>query len=151
MGAALSFPVPVFFDSDVMIAGSASTSGASFVLLQLAELGLIKGTISGQVLEECRRNLVAKLPDAVIPFEQIVARCVTVYEDTASPAFKVPASDQADPKDASILAAALGAGARFLVTFNVKDYCPKPATPITVLRPGDLLDRIRSALSRLDT
>ena len=42
----LSFPVRVFFDSDVMIAGSASASGASFALLHLAELGLIKGYVS---------------------------------------------------------------------------------------------------------
>jgi hypothetical protein len=91
------------------------------------------------------------LPDAFIPFEQIVIRCVTVYEDSTSTIFGSLASNQADPKDASILGAALGAGARFLVTFNVKDYWPKPDTPITVRRPADLLHRIRSALSRLDT
>jgi hypothetical protein len=38
----------VFFDSDVMIAGSASASGASFALLHLAELGLIKGYVSAR-------------------------------------------------------------------------------------------------------
>ena len=48
----LSKPVPelpikeLFFDSDALIAGSASPNGASFVLLQLSELGLIKGFTS---------------------------------------------------------------------------------------------------------
>jgi predicted nucleic acid-binding protein len=55
MAEAFSFPLPVFFDSDVMIAGSVSTHGASFALLQLAELGLIKGTISERFWKNAER------------------------------------------------------------------------------------------------
>ncbi|MBW2602587.1 MAG: PIN domain-containing protein [Deltaproteobacteria bacterium] len=147
----LAFPLAVFFDSDVMIAGSASCSGASFALLQLAELRLINGYISGQVFEECRRNLSSKLPEAIAPFEQIVARCVTSRNVSPSRTFLTAASNQADPKDVSILASALEVGARFLVTFNIRHYWTSPTTPIAVLTPGDLLQRIRSVLSRLGT
>lgn len=144
----LNFPVPVFFDSDVMIAGSASASGASFALLQLAELGLIIGHISVQVLEECRRNLAKKLPSAIPPFEKIVQRCVTVRRKLPGEDSLCLASNQADKKDVPILASALEAEACFLITFNVKDYWPANATRLEVLTPGELLSRIRLALSK---
>ncbi len=144
----LNFPVPVFFDSDVMIAGSASASGASFALLQLAELGLIIGHISVQVLEECRRNLAKKLPSAIAPFEKIVQRCVTVRRKLPDEHSLSLASNQADKKDVPILASALEIKACFLVTFNVKDYWPANTTRLEVLTPGELLSRIRLALSK---
>jgi predicted nucleic acid-binding protein len=131
-----------------MIAGSASASGASFALLQFAELGLIKGYISVQVLEECRRNLVKKLPDAIVPFEKIVKRCVTVRTTLPNKDSLSVASNQADKKDVSILASTLETKARFLVTFNVKDYWPAEGTRLEVLAPGELLSRIRSALNQ---
>lgn len=144
----LYFPVRVFFDSDVMIAGSASASGASFALLQLAELGLIKGYVSMQVLEECRRNLAEKLPDAIAPFEKIVKRCVTVSKTVPDEDSLSLLSNQAHKKDISILASALETKARFLVTFNVKDYWPHKTARLEVLTPGELLSRIRFALNK---
>jgi len=144
----LYFPVRVFFDSDVMIAGSASPSGASFALLQLAELGLIKGYVSVQVLEECRRNLAEKLPDAIVPFEKIVERCVTVRTTIPDKDSLSLLSNQAHKKDVSILASALETKARFLVTFNVRDYWPHKAARLEVLTPGELLSRIRLALKK---
>jgi predicted nucleic acid-binding protein len=142
------FPVTVFFDSDVMIAGSASASGASFALLHLAELGLIKGYVSSQVLEECRRNLAEKLPDAVVPFEKIVERCVTVWTASPDEYLLSLASNQAEKKDVSILASALETKARFLVTFNVKHYWTNSTAKIEILTPGELLSRIRLALNK---
>ena len=144
----LSFPVPIFFDSDVMIAGSASTSGASFALLQLAELGLIKGHISVQVLEECRRNLAKKLPGAIAPFEKIVERCVTVRRNLPGGHSLSLALNQADKKDVSILASALETKACFLVAFNVKDFWPANNMGLEVLTPGALLSRIRLTLNK---
>ena len=144
----LYFPVRVFFDSDAMIAGSASASGASFALLQLAELGLIKGFVSVQVLEECRKNLAKKLPDAIASFEKIVERCVTVGTAVPDEDSLSLLSSQAHKKDVSILASALETKASFLVTFNVKDYWPHDTTQLEVLTPGELLSRIRLALNK---
>ncbi len=144
----LYFPVRVFFDSDAMIAGSASASGASFALLQLAELGLIKGCVSVQVLEECRRNLAEKLPDAIAPFEKIVERCVTVSTTVPDEDSLSLLSNQAHKKDVTILASAFETKARFLVTFNVKDYWPHDTARSEVLTPGKLLSRIRLALNK---
>ncbi|NVL89797.1 MAG: PIN domain-containing protein [Desulfobacterales bacterium] len=144
----LNFPVPVFFDSDVMIAGSASAGGASFALLQLAELGLIKGYVSVRVLEECRRNLAKKLPGAIAPFENIVERCVSITTTQPDKASLSLVSNQAHKKDVSILASAFETKAQFLVTFNVKDYWPHDTARLEVLTPGELLSCIRLALNK---
>ena len=144
----LYFPVRVFFDPDAMIAGSASARGASFALLQLAELGLIKGCVSVQVLEECRKNLAKKLPDAIAPFEKIVERCVTVSKNVPDEDSLSLLSSQAHKKGVSTLASALEAKASFLVTFNVKDYWSHDTTRLEVLTPGELLARIRLSLNK---
>ena len=144
----LCFPVAVFFDSDVMIAGSASVSGSSFAPLRLVELGLIKGYVSVQVLEECRRNLAEKLPDAVVPFEKIVERCVGVWTTSPDEDSLSLASNQADKKDVPILASALETRARFFVISNVKDYWPTSTAQIEILTPGEFLARIRLALRK---
>ncbi len=145
-------PVPelpiteVFFDSDALIAGSASPKGASFVLLQLSELSLIQGFTSKKVIEECRKNLQKKLPEALPAFEQIISYALKVV---ANPSNKETAqyNNMAHEKDLPILVAALKIKARFLVTFNSKDFYPKPELGIEVIEPGDLLKKIRTKLS----
>jgi len=49
----------VFFDADVLLAGSASTTGASHILLKLSELTLVEGITSHQAQTEAERNLLA--------------------------------------------------------------------------------------------
>ena len=61
-------PIRVFLDSDVLLAGSASTTGASHLILQLSELGLIDAVASEQVRREVERNLERKLPAALPAF-----------------------------------------------------------------------------------
>ncbi len=151
----LSKPVPelpikeVFFDSDALIAGSASPNGASFVLLQLSELGLIKGFTSKKVVEECLKNLQKKLPEALPVFEQIISYALKVV---ANPSNKETAryNNMAHEKDLPILAAALKIKAQFLVTFNTKDFYPKQELGLKVIEPGNLLKRIRIKLSELE-
>ncbi len=138
----LTLPVTVFFDSDVMIAGSASTTGASHMLLKLSEISIIKGIISRQVAEECRKNIRVKLPTALPVFNEIISRSVIIKRNP-SPGFLSSIDGQAHPKDLPILAAALKSGAHFLVTFNVKDYFPVRSTGIEIIKPGNLLQEIR--------
>lgn len=49
-----------------------------------------------------------------------------------------------DPSDEMILEAAINGGADAIVTFNVRDFVPAGRFGITVMRPGDLLIRVRS-------
>jgi predicted nucleic acid-binding protein len=138
----------VFFDSDALIAGSASRQGAAFILLQLSELGLIQGFTSIKVIDECRKNLNIKLPDAVPTFEQIISHALTVLENLSKKE-TAEYSKMAQKKDLPILAVAMKIEAHFLVTFNTKDFYPNPELGLIVLEPGELLKRIRAKLSEL--
>jgi len=140
--------VKVFFNSDALIAGSASTHGAAFLLLQLSELGLIQGFTSHTVIEECRKNLQKKLPDALPKFEKIISHTLKVVDN---PARRQTAKyhKMAHEKDLPILGAALKTNAQFLVTFNTKDFYVEPELGLIILEPGELLKRIRLQLSHL--
>ena len=54
----------------------------------------------------------------------------------------------ANPKDLPLLAVAVREKCRWLVTFNVADF--QPGHPeVSVLRPGDLVLRVRDLLAHL--
>lgn len=137
----------VFFDTSVVIAGAFSESGASYVLLQLAELGLIDGRISTDVRTESERNVAKKLPRALPALRVLLDE--TLHE--ASPPSDITAelAECAHPKDLSILAAAVDQDCRFLVTLNEGDFRP-PVDLITVARPGDLVVHLRGIMSTLE-
>lgn len=131
----------VFFDADVLVAGSASTTGAAHLLLTLSELGIIQGMTSAHVQEEARRNLAKKIPGALPEFEEIIQRAVTI---DFSPVDTSLFQNLTHPKDAHVLAAAVVANARWLVTFNLKDFYQPPQ--MTVLNPGQAIRTIRETL-----
>lgn len=138
----------VFFDSDTIIAGSASRKGASFILLQLAELGLIQGIASQKVIEECRRNVQLKLPDALPQFEKIISHTLAIV-DNPPPKLIARYNHMANEKGVPILAAAIQQKVQFLVTFNTKDYFQSQDLLLYVVEPGELLQRIRHRLSQM--
>jgi len=139
----------VFFDADVLIAGSASKthSSASYILLQLSELTLIDGLICPYVREEVKRNLKEKLPHALPVFQALLQAAIKEVPDPPRASLKRWAG-RADPKDLPVLAAAVSNDCRYLVTFNIKDY-PDPPKPLEVLKPGDLVQRVREHLEAL--
>ena len=141
----------VFVDADVLFAGAAAPTehGASLTVLRMAEITLIQALASAQVIAEVERNLAAKLPAALPAFRLIVQRSLRVVPDPA-PAELVPLRGLADPGDLPILAAAVHEGCGWLVTFNVRHF--RPGHPsVQVLRPGDLVLRVRGLLASLGT
>lgn len=131
----------------MLLAGSASTTGASHLLLQLGELGLIRALASEQVRREVARNLERKLPAALPAFLLLAEAAIQWVEDPAPGELDAWAG-QADPKDLPILVAAIRERCTYLATFNVRHY--QPATEeIRVERPGDLVIRLREHLARL--
>lgn len=139
----------VFFDADALIAGSASNTGASFVLLQLCELGMLHGITSHQVVSECVRNIQNKLPEALPYFEKIIQSAIEVVDDPSRSSL-ADFAKMAHEKDLPILVSAIDNGVGFLVTFNVKHYRVAPPCTVIICRPGELLSRIRSMLSEMD-
>jgi hypothetical protein len=139
----------VFLDADVIFAGAAAPTehGASHVVLRLGEITLIECITSIQAVTEVERNLAEKLPTKLPELRLILSRCLRVVPDP-TPRELIPYRGQADPKDLSILVAALRHGCRFLLTFNTRHYSPA-TDEITVQRPGDFLTTVRTLLAQL--
>ncbi len=139
----------IFIDSDVLFAGSASPSeqSGSLVLLRMAEITLIEAVASQQVLTEVERNLEAKIPRALPAFHLLISRCLKVVPDPTLEEIRAVAY-AADAKDLPVLVAAAREKCAFLATFNVRHF--QPGLPsVTVLKPGDLVLRVRYLLSHL--
>jgi hypothetical protein len=136
-------------DADVLFAGAAAGSeySPSLVVLRIAEITLIEALPSQQVIEECERNLSAKISAALPAFRLLVSRCLQIVP----PPVAVDLSAYirlADPKVLPILTASLQANCVWLVTFNLRHY--QPGHPlITVLRPGVFVLRVRELLAYL--
>lgn len=131
-------------DADALFAGAASVSGASHVILQLGELGIIEVGVPDQARLEAERNLIAKLPVALPAFRALVDACTTPLPMAARRISTRLARDgHADPKDAPILAAALAGDCRWLITFNLRDY---RTDRLRVSEPGPFLEELRAHL-----
>lgn len=139
--------VRIFCDANVLIAGAASTTGASHILLQLSELTLLDCLTSPYAVTEAERNLLAKLPAALPAFRLLLEAAVRVTPPPP-PSMVRKIAGQAHSKDLPILAAAISGEADFLATFNTRHFRPRNTPPI-ILQPRDILSRIRSALTRL--
>lgn len=139
----------IFMDADVLFAGAASPNehSASNLILRMAELTLIEVITSTQVITEAERNLESKIPKALPAFRLLVSRSLKIVEDPA-PVELASHRGLADPQDLPILIAAVREDCDLLTTFNVRHYQPGHPS-ITVLKPGDLVLRIRYLLSQL--
>ena len=126
-GAQSGSHLRVYFDTDVLFAGAASPSdhSASQVLLTLSEITLIGGITSEFAVDECRRNLAAKLPSATGDFERLVGRALSIVDAPARQGL-LPHTDRVDWKDLPHLVAALEQDCAYLTTCNVDDYEPGP-------------------------
>lgn len=139
--------VRVFCDADVLIAGAASTTGASHILLQLSELTLIECVSSPLAVHEAERNIAAKLPAALPAFREILDAGIDLVPE-AAPAVSRGLAAQAHQKDVPILAAAVAAGADFLATFNVRHFRSRSSPPL-IVQPRRVVAAIRASLLRL--
>ncbi len=141
--------IRVFFDSDVIFAGAASPNeySASLVLLRMAEITLIKAITCEQVITEVERNLSQKIPRALPAFHLLVSRCLNIV---VVPEKKdlIEYAGLANEKDLPILVAAIREKCEILTTYNIKHF--QPGVPeVAVLKPGDLILKVRYLLNRL--
>jgi predicted nucleic acid-binding protein len=119
------------------------------VILRMAEIPLIEAVTSAQVISEVERNLEEKMPAAMPAFRMLVSRCLRVVSDpTLAEIEAMPKA--ADPKDLPILAAAVREGCIYLTTFNIRHFQPGVES-VTVLKPGDLVQRVRYLLAQMSS
>ena len=138
-------PVAVCLDADVVIAGLFSTSGASHAILVLGEVGLLRIVLPAAAVEEVRRNLGKKLPEALHSFESFLTASF-VETATPTPADIRRARPLAHDKDVPIMAAALGSESAILVTHNTKHF--KSCEDLRVVRPRTLITEARAWMAR---
>jgi hypothetical protein len=119
------------------------------VILRMAEITLIEAVASEQVITEVERNLEEKMPAAMPAFQMLVSRCLHLVPDPTVAEIKA-LSKAADPKDLPILAAAVREGCVYLTTYNIRHFQPGVES-ITVLKPGDLVQRVRYLLAQMSS
>ena len=99
----------IFFDANVVIAGTMSRKGASRALMMLAAAGVIRMVVSRQVLDEVERNLRLKLPQALPIMVEMLSHIVPEVVDDLPPEASAHWQEHIEAKDAPILEAALSA------------------------------------------
>ena len=140
----------VFLDASVIIAGAASSTGASRAVLMLAEVGLFQGVVSEQVLEECQRNLAKKLPAALATYSELLSKLnLEVMNNPSSAEYSLWLSI-IEPKDAPILAAAVLAQVDRLLTLNTRDFTQNVAqqSGLNIQTPSQFIQEVRAILTR---
>jgi len=114
--------IKVFIDTNVLIAGLNSVTGASATLLDLCEAGVIQMVVSRQVLIEADRNVAAKFPQLVDRFHQFMHTLAPLMVEDPTLASMEKAATVVDRKDAPILAAAQNANVDFLIRLDKKHF-----------------------------
>jgi putative PIN family toxin of toxin-antitoxin system len=114
--------IKVFIDTNVLIAGVNSVTGASATILDLCEARVLQMVVSRQVLVEADRNFAAKFPQLVGRFRQFMRNLAPLMVEDPTPESMEKAATIIDRKDAPILAAAENANVDFLITLDKKHF-----------------------------
>jgi predicted nucleic acid-binding protein len=136
-------------DTDVLVAGLRSHTGASRILLQAVEAGVIQPLISVATVLEYEAVLTREEQfDAMhhpraelhVWLDSFVARAEEVSQ------YYNHGGMVLDPNDDKFVTAAINGNAEAITTFNIRDYVPRDGRVtglgIDVCRPGDILRRI---------
>lgn len=114
--------IKVFIDTNVLIAGVNSVTGASATVLDLCEVRVLQMVVSRQVLVEADRNFAAKFPQLVGRFRQFMHNLAPLMIEDPTPESMEKAATIVDRKDAPILAAAQNANVDFLITLDKRHF-----------------------------
>jgi predicted nucleic acid-binding protein len=136
-------------DTDVLVAGLRSRTGASRILLMAVDAGVIRPLISVATVLEYEAVLTRT--------EQLMAMRLTYADvDAFLDGFVARAEEVSpyynhggmilDPDDDEFVTAAINGNAEAIATFNVRDYVPRDGRMtglgINVCLPGDILRRL---------
>lgn len=137
-------PPHVFLDSSVVLAGCASSSGASRLILEAAMEKKIIAHVSRVVLKECERNLTRKFSkQELLFFYQWVGKAPLVLEELPSEEELEKFQDLIASKDVHVLATAVCSKVDFLTTLDKKHFftpgMEMAKLPLAVKTPGELV------------
>ena len=139
----------VFVDANILIAGSASETGASRVVLAQAEYGMIQLVVTRQILLETERNIRLKLPAVLPRLSELLLHLNLHILDDPEPAQYARWLSIIEAKDAPILEAAVQCEPDFFLTLNSKDFTTAVAqsTGLIILSPSEFVQHIRFMFS----
>lgn len=136
----------VFLDASVLFSAVYSAAGSSRKLILKGLRGEVLLFVSPQVLLETERNLADKAPEALADYRAFLKSIRFRLTRTPSPARVAAWAGRIHHKDAPIMAAAIGSGAEYLVTWNTRHFLRDPdlekEANILILTPDDLISRI---------
>jgi predicted nucleic acid-binding protein len=132
----------VFLDSSALIAAAISARGSARTLINQGLQGKCTLIISSNVIEECERNLRAKMPAALPIFTAFIDLLSNRAEPMHAAVLRV--AEIIEAKDAPIVAAAVAAKAEYLAAYDRKHLLAKKAAiseafGITVATPDEIL------------
>jgi len=137
----------IFVDSDVIISSLLSEKGASYMLINEKSLTLTISNLSIIEIEIVIKRLGLKLDN----FYSILNRFQTITLEY--PPNRKKGEDFGkyvlDKNDAHIIAGAINSSARFLITYNVKDFKTdkiKNDLDIIIMTPGRFLQYLRNRI-----
>ena len=136
----------VFLDTNVLIAGLVSPTGASAAIRDLGEAEELRVVISRQVLVEADRVLLKKFPRLIERYRLFIKNVSPELAEDPSPKAIREAEAVINPDDAPILAAAKEEGVDYLVTLNTKPFLTPKARAFfakPILTPGEFLGAFR--------
>lgn len=140
----------VFVDANILIAGSASRTGASRVVLAQAEYGMIQLIVSRQVLTETERNIRLKLPKTLPLLSELLLHLNLQILDDPKPEDYARWLSIIEAKDAPILETAVQVAPDYFLTLNSKDFTPAvaKATGLVIQSPGEFVQHMRDMFSQ---
>jgi predicted nucleic acid-binding protein len=136
----------VYLDSDVIVSSLLSNTGAAYFLLHQSQQDLYISNYSKKELE----LVVNRLEISKNDLDQLIQTLSLVKLDQSIDEIKEQYKNYVvDPADAHIIAGAVAAGPRFLITYNLKHYrveLIKRDFNILILTPALFLQYLRSQL-----
>ena len=140
--------IRAFVDSSVLFSACLSTRGASHEIIRESLRGNVDLVISRLVLQEAKRNLAQKAPQAVLLFSQFLT--AVSFEVVGPSKHEVlQAAAYTELKDAPIVAAAKKAQVDFLVSLDRRHLVGiqtlQQSSGLTIVLPETLLSRLRAS------
>lgn len=140
----------IFLDANIFVAACGSDTGGSRYLFRVAEHDSTWFLLtSAYALNEARRNVQKKMPDAISLFEELATHTSLIVIHPPSQSVLNIAATVISQKDAPILAAAVMAQTDVLCTLDQKDFFTKKAKQfcrtygMAIASPGTLLKKWR--------
>ena len=132
-----------FLDANVLFSAVYRPQSAPRLLFDFASAGLARAVTSAYALEEARRNLALKAPDAIPAWERVRSIC-TLCPSSSNETLEWSAA-QIMAKDAPILAASIDARCDWLVTGDRRDFghlFGSNQRGVLVISPSEALRRL---------